>query len=155
MLNKLIILLFIVPSVSTLAQQDEGQINKDYSLSGLAMLTFRPQETHLSIGGAYYKFEGGNGSTYFGMRNIYATAGIAYRENDFYPSLSVGYAWSILFLDVGMTVQSTFFTDQSIDLLPHAGLTISGFATLYINYSLLQFNNVGIGLRVFISKWKT
>lgn len=89
-MNRLIILLFIVPSVSTFAQQEEVQINRDYCLSGLSMLTFRPNETHLSVGGAYYKFEGGNGSTYFGMRNIYATAGVAYRENEFYPTLSAG-----------------------------------------------------------------
>lgn len=127
----------------------------DYKISGLMMLSYSRNEPHLSIGATYYRFEGGKGSTYFGMQSYYLTAGFNFRENNIYPSINGGYSLSILFLDLGLTCQAVLSSKSNLDVLPHVGLTLSGFATIYLNYSLIKHKEIGMGIRVFFPKWKT
>jgi len=149
------LILFTIFSFISFTQNDSTLRKNNYKISGLMMISYSRSEPSISIGATYYKFEGGKGSTYFGMQSYYLTAGYNFRENSTYPSISAGYSRSILFLDLGLTCQTVLSNKTTLDVLPHIGLTLSGFATIYLNYSLIKHNEIGIGVRVFFPKWKT
>jgi hypothetical protein len=154
MKSRLIVLLIIILNTthSVFSQKDTGAKN-DFKFSPLAFGSVSQGIQRLSLGVATHKFIGGNGSYYFGLRNIYSTLGVERQSTSLYPFLNIGYIETIGIFDIGLYSNLTFSKNPTIDINPMIGVSLIGYLGLFCSYSFSR-SQVDFGLRIIMGKWE-